>query len=273
MARRTNGKNADNKRSLRDKLTGKNKATTAPDLPKESQVSDAQSTNVSDKTPVTDEVVVQENNDGEAVNGTTKQGSTEPVKNTDKIPQNGVTEVEVLPVTDNDVAREADAARTEEEVKFSDESNPNQKGRQTSAGKSEYDQDGNLRTDGYSYGVAPDDVSGVSENAFKENEGKKSDESDNKFEGKRVFVADARQEERTNTEDTNVELSSKDVENLEEELSFGNIQARVVSSTNSFTKVKFYKNNKPFVTYKSRGQKFDKEEAKAFVQDALKQEG
>ena len=103
-----------------------------------------------------EETVVSENHDGEATNGTTKEGDESEVKNTDSIPQNGKTDVETTnpynPGTA--VSIEADDARTEDEFKFADESNPNQKARKE--GQREYDQDGNLRTGGKSYGVSGD---------------------------------------------------------------------------------------------------------------------
>lgn len=218
-------------------------------------------------------VVVQENKDGEATNGTTLQGNTDPVENTQSVPQNGVTEVETLDVTDNEIAKEADESRTEDEVKYADESNPNQKGRTTSAGGAEYDQDGNLRTDGYSYGVAPDDTRGVDESAFEENKGEAPEDSkEDKFAGKRVFVAEAKQVDTTNTDDTNVESTPEEVVALEKELSRpkDSVSARVVSSTGSYYKIKFFRNNKPLVTYKARTNKLDKGEVKAFVDEALK---
>lgn len=226
--------------------------------------------------PKGDSVVVQENKDGEATHGTTLEGNTEPVKNTDKIPQNGVTEVETLDVTDNEVAKQSDDDRTEEEVKFADESNPNQKGRTTSAGGAEFDQDGNQRTDGYSYGVAPDDLRGVTDESFATNVGDAPEKADpkTKFDNVRVFTAESKQADTTNTEDTNVELTPEEVTSLEEELSQPDdaVVARVVSSTGSFYKIKFFRNNKPFVTYKARTNKLDKKEVKAFVKAALKVE-
>lgn len=116
------------------------------------------------KTPVQDEVVVNENVNGEATSGTTLDGSTDPVKNTDSIPQNDVSEIKTTPHSDlppssREVAKAADEARTSGELAFANESNPNRKGRSASAKGETHDQDGNLRTDGYSYGVAPDDPS------------------------------------------------------------------------------------------------------------------
>lgn len=246
--------------------------TTAPELRPEGEV-EGMETNVSDDTKV-EQVVVNENEGGEATNGTTREGDDTPVLNTDKIPQNGVKTIEVLQVTDNEVATKADEDRTEEEVQFADESNPNQKGRTASAGGSEFDQDGNLRTDGYSYGVAPDDTRGVTEDSFDQNKGKKSEEAE-KFDGSPVFTSKVTQDERTNAADPNVEVAPEDVEKLEDELSDekNGIRARVTSSTSGYYRIKFFRNNKPFVTYKSRGEKLDKAEVKSFVKDAVKRLG
>lgn len=266
MARRTKRTNAKD-----DQETG----VVTPDLQDEGQV-EGMETNVSDtQEGSVESVTVNENRDGEATNGTTKQGDESPVQNTDKIPQNGVTEIEVLKVTDNEVATQADEDRTVEEVKFADESNPNQKGRNASA-PTEYDQDGNLRTDGYSYGVAPDDTRGIDvDEAFEPNRGEKPEENDDeKFDGKRVFVAKSEQVDTVNTEDTNVEYTPEEVEKLEEELSRPDegISARVTSSTGSYFRIKFFLNNKPFVTYKARTNKLDKGEVNAFVDSALEAE-
>lgn len=266
MARRKkNGTNAKT-----DQETVGTAPTTAPELQEEGEV-EGMETNVKDtQEGSVESVVVNENKDGEATNGTTKEGDDSPVKNTDKIPQNGVTEIEVMQVTDNEVATEADKDRTVEEVKFADESNPNQKGRNASA-PTEYDQDGNLRTDGYSYGVAPDDTRGITDDAFEPNKGEKKEEGD-KFDGSPVYSHKSLQTDRVNTDDPNVEVSAEDIEKLEEELSddSNGIKARVTSSTNNYYRIKFFRNNKPFVTYKSRGEKLDKSEVQAFVDDAVK---
>lgn len=265
MARRKNRNNA--------KTDQETVGTTTPDLRDAGEV-EGMDANVSDtQDKDVEKIKVNENENGEATNGTTQEGDESPVHNTDKIPQNGVKDIEVLEVTDNPIAKAADEDRTEEEVQFADESNPNQKGRNASA-PTEYDQDGNLRTDGYSYGVAPDDTRGIdTETAFEENKGEAPEKvtAKNKFDGSPVFVADRAQTETVNQDDPNVEVSEKDVLKLEDELSDtkNNVRARVTSSTSGFWKIKFFRNNKPFVTYKSRGAKLDKAEVKAFVKDAL----
>lgn len=223
--------------------------------------------------PKSDAVVVQPNVEGEGTHGTTQEGDTSPIKNTDKVPQNAVDSIETTPAP-NDIAKEADENRTKDELAFANESNPNQKGRTTSAGGAEYDQDGNLRTDGYSYGVAPDDTRGVSDESFAENVGEAPAKADNKFEGKRIFTADAPQPTTVNTENTNVEVKQVDVQKLEDELSdpSNGISARVISSTGSYWRIKFFRDNKPFVTYKARTDKLNKREVKAFLNHALKNE-
>lgn len=266
MARRNNRDNA--KTSEETPST----ATTAPELQDAGEV-EGMETNVADTQGSVESVRVNENRDGEATNGTTKQGDESPVQNTDKIPQNGVKKIDVLEVTDNPIAKEADASRTEEEVQFADESNPNQKGRSASA-PTEYDQDGNLRTDGYSYGVAPDDTRGVTEDAFDENRGEAPEEQDNKFEGKVVFTSDRAQTETVNQDDPNVEVSEKEVAKLEDQLSDpeNGISVRVLSSTSGYYRIKFLRNNKPLAIYKSRGASLDLKEVKAFLKEAVKRE-
>lgn len=257
-----------------DQETVSTEATTAPELQAEGAV-EGMEANVSDVAESPDSIKVNENEGGEATSGTTKQGDTSPVQNTDKIPQNGVDEIETLQVTDDPVALAADADRTEEEVQFADESNPNQKGRNASAPE-KYDQDGNLRTDGYSYGVGPDDTRGLSPDVVEANAGTPPEEADPKtrFDNVRVFTADSEQVDTVNTEDTNVELTPKEVEKLEESLSRPDegVSARVTSSTGSYFRIKFFRNNKPFVTYKARTNKLDKKEVNAFVTAALKVE-
>lgn len=205
-----------------------------------------------------DVVVVAENTDGEATNGTTLEGNKEPVKNTDSIPQNGVTEIETTEAP-NDIAKEADEARTEEQIKFSDESNPNQKAR-TKGAPSEYDQDGNPRGSGYSYGVAPEDGEASTE-VVEQNSGEKKE------------VEERRDDERTFTASPTVLNNSEpaeevDVEKLEDELSNEKegIKARVVSSTGNFFKIKFFKNGLPLGTYKAKTKNLDKSEVNEFVE-------
>lgn len=218
-------------------------------------------------------VVVAQNTDGEATNGTTKDGDNSEVLNTESIPQNPDNDIETTEPT-NDVAEEADESRTEEEKEFSNESNPNQKARTVSQGDSEYDQDGNLRTDGYSYGVAPDDTTGINtKEAFKENEGEKP-EPGTGYKGSQdsqVYVAPTPVGDYSNDNSNNPgELDEEDIQKLEKELSDekNGILARVITSTGAYVKVKFYKDNKPFAIYKSRG--FDKKDAKSFLKFQLK---
>lgn len=66
------------------------------------------------------------------------------------------------------------------------------------------------------------------------------------------------------------EASVKEQEKLEKALSVPakGVQARVVISTGDYVKVKFFRNNKPFATYKSRA--FDVKDAKAFVKKHTK---
>lgn len=115
----------------------------------EKQESKKSSTNVEDVQPV-DEVVANQNEGGEATHGTTLDGNEKEVKNTTSIPQNGQTEIQTF----GDPQPE-DEARTESEVRYADEANPNQKARKYVPG--EVDEDGNTRTGGKSYGVSSND--------------------------------------------------------------------------------------------------------------------
>lgn len=270
MARR---KKSENAKTDQETVSTAPEVTTTPDIQEAGEV-EGMEANVADvQEGDVESIKVNENEEGEATNGTTKEGDTSPVFNTDKIPQNGVKKIEVLEVTDNPIAKEADENRTEEEVQFADESNPNQKGRNASA-PTEYDQDGNLRTDGYSYGVAPDDTRGIDvDEAFEENRGEAKDPVKDKFFGKRVFSAERPQTDVVNQDDPNVEVDAEDVAKLEDQLSDkkNNISARVTSSTAGYYRIKFFRNNKPFVTYKSRGAKLDKREVKSFLNAALKE--
>lgn len=222
------------------------------------------------------EVTVNENKDGEATNNTTEEGDESSVENTESIPQNGVTEIETLDVTDNPVAKKADEARTEEEVEFADESNPNQKARTAATDDAEYDQDGNLRTGGKSYGVADDDVNGV---VFdKQNAGEKKENEGEQFTGRvmndpdapnRVLNPEAGSDDDTNAHEWEVE----DQQKLEEELSDekNGIQARVTTSAGSYVRIKYFYNNKPLGTYKSRD--FDKKKAAEFRDSLVEERG
>lgn len=274
MARRKKAENA---------KTSEETPSTAPELRNEELRDEGEvkgmEANVEDVAENPESVTVNENEGGEATHGTSKEGDESPVENTDKIPQNDVTEIEraqdVTEAEADEIGEKADLDRTEEELQYADESNPNQKGRNAAA-PGKYDQDGNLRTDGYSYGVAADDTRGMDEDATKLNEGEEPEKENpkEKFTNKRVFVAERTQTDTTNQEDPNVELSAEEVEKLEEELSRpkDGVSARVVSSTASYYRIKFFRNNKPFVTYKARTNKLDKAEVKKFVTEALKVE-
>lgn len=145
------------KADLESMLGNREQATTAVNKASQEQAPEKQ---VADNTPV----VVNENENGEATSGTTLDGDQSQVHNTDSIPQNHVAEIKTtphdeLPPSSREVAKAADEARTAGELEFANESNPNMKGRKASAAGEDFDQDGNLRTEGYSYGVAPDDPS------------------------------------------------------------------------------------------------------------------
>lgn len=201
------------------------------------------------------DVVVNENDNGEATNGTTKQGDESPVKNGENVPQNGVTEIETTPET-SVTSTNGDENRSEEEIKFADEANPNNKARYTGAGGGEYDQDGNLRTGGKSYGVADDRNEEVSQDVFLSNRGEAPEGSDRVLEST-YFNPTPGEDNDTN----NQEWDKEDQEKLEESLSQPDegIVARVTTSTGSYVRVKFFRNNLPFGTFKSR----DFTEAKA----------
>jgi hypothetical protein len=106
--------------------------------------------------PVPSDTVVTELETGE----TDADGNpeTEEVTVGDVQPRNEVTEVRVLDPESPTMETVVDENRTQRQVEFADEQNPNQRGRRDGAQGSDYDQDGNLRTGGKSYGVA-DDVS------------------------------------------------------------------------------------------------------------------
>lgn len=53
---------------------------------------------------------------------------------------------------------------------------------------------------------------------------------------------------------------------LEKELSEDGFQARVIQSAKNYVKIKWFRDNKPFVTYKSRS--FDKADAKRFLKES-----
>lgn len=208
-----------------------------------------------------EQVVVAKNTKGEAKAGTTESGQKDAVENTESIPQNGVIEIHTTEAP-NEIAKAADEARTEAEVKFADESNPNQKGRFEGA-EGEFDQDGNERSGGKSYGVAANaNTTVVSENTGEavEAPARRADE--------RVYNAGGTVlEGNTNAE----EYSLEDQKALEKELSSGDVVARVITSAGSYVKIKWFYQNKPFCTYKSRN--FDKADAKKFLDEVKKSEG
>lgn len=220
-----------------------------------------------------EEVEVNPNEDGEAKFGTTKEGQEDPVENTESVPQNGVTEITTTPAP-NDIAKEADEARTKEEIKFADESNPNQKARVASA-PSEFDQDGNERGGGKSYGVAAEDLRNVDLKDIQEfNKGEKQEpEGDPKDEP--VFQNRGEQVDTINQNDTNNEMSEENQKALEEKLSRpeDNISARVTTSVGHNLRVKFFRRGLPFVIYKSRAKKLDVKEVNAFLDRQLELRG
>lgn len=207
------------------------------------------------------------NENGEKTNGTTKDGSTAPVKNTTSVPQNGVTEVETTDAP-NDIAKEADEARTEDEVKFADESNPNQKARYQGAHGDELDQDGNQRTGGYSYGVAEDDPTGTVPEEY--NRGQTQDgQKGEPVESVRYEHAEHRDflnDPRANSREWTLDEQRKLEDTLSDESA--GVTARVSTSAGDYVRVKFFHNNKPMGTYTSR--KFSQSEATKFLKELRK---
>lgn len=215
-------------------------------------------------------VKVNDNEGGEATNGTTKDGEEGEVQNTESIPQNGVDSIATLQTTDNEVAKAADAARTKEELEFADESNPNQKSRVNSTQGAEFDQDGRPRTGGKSYGVAADDVSNFE--FPEENKGEKK-ESNTETNTGRVTPSAVQPGSFLNT-DTNA--GEWDVERQQEEEKAlsdpeNGIAARVLTSTGDYVRVKFFRNNLIFGTYRTRD--YDQGEAKEFLGKLKKERG
>lgn len=202
-----------------------------------------------------DKVTVNDNQDGEATNDTSKEGDSTKVENTESIPQNNLDEIETTPAP-NDTAKEADASRTKEELAFADESNPNQKARDAGAPGEEFDQDGNPRTGGYSYGVAADDTTGT----IPEPDNKGNKPSEPEFNVAAVAAEDA--SSYLNQDTNNQEWSVKDQQKLEKSLSEPKegIAARVSTSVGKYVTVLFYRNNKPMGSFTSRN--FSKEAAK-----------
>jgi hypothetical protein len=222
-----------------------------------------------------DKVRVNENEQGEATNGTTKQGSDSPIDNTTSVPQNGLDTVETLKTTDNEVAKRADESRETQEIEFADQSNPNQKSRVAGSLGEEYDQDGNLRTGGYSYGVSEDDTKGTVPN--EENKGTAPEDL-----GPRTDILDHRAEavgkylnpEAGSEDDTNSqEWTQEDQFALEKSLSDpkNGVMARVTTSAGNYVRVKFFRNNKPLGTYTSRT--FKEADAKKYRDNALEERG
>jgi hypothetical protein len=202
-------------------------------------------------------VQVSENQDGEATRGTSQEGDTGSVKNTDSIPQNEVKDIETTPAT-NEVAKEADADRTADEIEFSDESNPNQKARNAQS-PDQFDQDGNPRTGGYSYGVAPDDTDGTVPE--KDNEGvSPTNREDAAFTSAYTDPVDVASYINGDTNDQEWDVKKqKDLEKSLSEPKSG-IMARVSTSVGKYVTVLFYHNNKPLGSFTSRN--FSKDAAK-----------
>lgn len=209
------------------------------------------------------DVVVADNPQGEATNDTTKDSSTAPVQNTDSVPQNDVAQIETTPAP-NEVAKEADASRTPEEIAFADESNPNQKARDAGAPGEVFDQDGNQRTGGYSYGVAADDTEGtVPEPA---NKGKKPTDPDFSLAVEERVPASSWMNQDANEGEWTIEDQKK----LEDSLSdpSAGIAARVSTSVGKYVTVLFYRNNKPLGSFTSRD--FTEAKAKKHLDDLKK---
>lgn len=221
------------------------------------------------ETQEVDSVKVNENESGEATNGTTKDGSEKPVKNTDSVPQNGVETVEVFETTDNEVAKQADAARTKEEVQFADESNPNNKSRVNSTQGEKYDQDGNLRTGGKSYGIADDDVTGY---VFPEdNRGKEPEGVEDEAYTGRVVSAPVTPgsflDSGTNAGEWDVERIQAEGDALSDRAN--GITAVVTTSTGDYVRIKFFYNNLTLGTFRSRN--YERSQAEKFL-ERLKQD-
>ena len=233
------------------------------------QLLDGSSSNeLSGDTQDVEQVQVNQNDEGEATNGTTKQGSEAPVENTENVPQNGETDIQTTEESEkNPVAEKADASRTEEEVKFADESNPNQKARNTATQGQEFDQDGNPRTGGKSYGTSADDTTGIVHDP--QNDGQEKEGGEEAFTGRvandpapigSYLNPEAGEEGDTN----NTEWSVEDQQKVEESLSQldKGVRARVVISAGNYVKIKFLYNNKPLGSYKSRD--FNEADAASF---------
>lgn len=197
-------------------------------------------------------VKVNENENGEATNGTTKDGSETPVENVESVPQNGADGIEVFKTTDNKIAEEADEARTKEEVAFADESNPNQKSRVNATQGHEYDQDGNPRAGGKSYGVSDDDITNFVYPT--ENDGKAPEDEDKETFTGRVSSVAVQPGSFLNSDTNAGEWDIEDVQAEEKALSDeeNGISARVLTSTGDYVRVKFFRNNLAFGTFRTR---------------------
>lgn len=244
------------KAELESKL-GQDGENTADEQPQENTPAEG-GEQTSGETQEVDTVEVNDNTDGEATNGTTEQGNEGAVENTQSVPQNGVDEIQTLDLTNDDpIAKKADEDRTDEELAFADESNPNQKARNAATDGAEFDQDGNPRTGGYSYGVAADDSDGTV--VDEQNKGEAPEKKDEPFTG-RVMNQPYSARDYLNpvagseNDTNNVEWSQEDQVKLEDSLSdlANGVRARVTTSAGRYVRVKFFWNNKPLGTYKSR---------------------
>jgi hypothetical protein len=241
-----------------------NTKTTKSQLETMLGLEDDNDTSQDDSSPDTENTVQPEDNNsnGEKTNGTTLDGNTEPVTNETSIPQNGQTEVETTDDVDNPVTQEADAARTGDQVKFADESNPNQKARDGGAPGETYDQDGNLRTGGYSYGVAAEDFTGTS--PVEQNKGKEPEESSVDDVHVVPFeTSDYLNGNANNVQEWSVEDQNKLADSFTDDKA--GIRAGVTTSAGDYVRIKFFRNNKPIGTYTSR--KFVEADARSFLKD------
>lgn len=209
-----------------------------------------------------EEVQVNANENGEATNGTTLEGDESPVDAGDNIPQNGVTDIKTGEENSNQVSVDADDSRTEEEVKFADEANPNNKARVEGAGGSDYDQDGNLRTGGKSYGIAANGDT-LSDVFSANNAGEAPERVDGSVPMGQYLNPVAGSDGDTN----NHEWTRDSQKDLAEELSEpeNGIRAVVSTSMGDYVRVKFLRNGLAFGTYKSRD--FTVEKAKQYLAD------
>lgn len=238
-----------------------NTKTTKADLESMLGTSDSSEAKSSGNTadePSVETVVVNSNDDGEATSGTTKEGDTSEVTNKDSIPQNDA----------ENTPEDGDAeGRSTEEFEFADESNPNNKARWTGAGGSEYDQDGNLRTGGKSYGVADDRNEGVTEASFEQNAGEAPEGAD------RVSETYFNPQPGSDDDTNHREWTPEDQHKLEQSLSEpdNSITARVTTSVGNYVRVKFYRNGLPLGTFRSRD--FSEAKARKYLNDVKEERG